>query len=101
MQLSHIIVTAGLALGLTAVSAAADGIRVPVGDLGQRDAAIAFDHRLANVANRFCHDRYRPLELVATAACRKAVREEAMEQLTLAQRDALAAALRPASLAAR
>ena len=100
MQLSQFIVTAGL--GLAAASAAsADGLRVPVGDLSQRSTAIAFDHRLADVESRFCHARYRPLELTAIAACRQAVREEAMDQLTPAQRDAFAAALRPASLAAR
>jgi len=82
MQLSHLIVTVSLGLGV-AGAAAADGMRFPVGDLDQRDAAIAFDHRLAEVAGQFCYARYRPL------------------QLTPAQRDALAAALRPASLANR
>jgi|SRR5215472_15944094 len=100
MQLSHFIVTVGLGLAV-AGAAAADGIRVPVGDLGQRDAAIAFDHRLTDAAGRFCYARYHPMELDGLAACKKAVREEAMDQLTPAQRDALAAALRPASLASR
>ena len=100
MQLSHLIVTVSLGLGV-AGAAAADGMRFPVGDLDQRDAAIAFDHRLAEVAGQFCYARYRPLELGAIAACKKAVREEAMDQLTPAQRDALAAALRPSSLASR
>ena len=100
MQLSHLIVTIGLGL-VVAGAAAADGVRVAVGDLGQRETAIAFDHRLAEVAGQFCYARYRPLELGAIAACKKAVREEAMDQLTPAQRDALAAALRPSSLASR
>jgi UrcA family protein len=101
MQLSHFIVTVGLGVVTAAGAAAADGMRIPVGDLGQRDGAIAFDHRLTQVENRFCHARYRPLELVAIAACEKAVRAEAMDQLTPAQRDAFAAALRPAALASR
>ena len=100
MQLSHVIVSVGLSLGI-AGAASADGIRIPVGDLGQRDAAIAFDHRLSGAENRLCNFRFAPVELDAIAACRKAVRQEAIDQLTPAQRDAYADALRPASLAAR
>lgn len=100
MQLSRTMVSIGLGLGI-AGAASADGLRVPVGDLGRPDVAIAFDHRLAHVADRFCSGRYRPLELAAIAACETAVRREALDQLTPAQRDAFAAALRPASLAVR
>lgn len=101
MQLSHIIVTAGVALGLAGTTAFADGMRVPVGDLGQRDAAVAFEHRLSEAADRFCSERYRPLELSAIAACQKAIREEAMDQLTPAQREAFEAQLKSSTLASR
>ena len=93
MRLSHLIVAAGFTASLASV-AFADGLRVPVGDLSQRNAAIAFDHRLADAANQFCFERYRPMELDAIAACQKAIREEALDQLSPAQRDALDQSLR-------
>jgi len=42
MQLSHIIVSVGLGLGI-AGAASADGLRVPVGDLGRRQAAVILE----------------------------------------------------------
>lgn len=85
----------GLLASLSAGVAVADGLHVRVGDLSSHDAAVGFDHRLTGAAARFCFGRYRPTALSAIAACKKAVREEALEQLTSTQRDAFAAALRP------
>ncbi len=76
--------------------AAADGVRIPVGDLGQRDTAITFQARLDAAANRICRARYSIVELAALSACRSAVREEGLDQLAPAQREALSRSLRGA-----
>lgn len=93
MTLSSWIVYAGLAASLVAGAASADRLRIAVGDLGQHEGAVAFDQRVGDAANKFCFSRYRPQELSAIAACKTAIREEAMDQLTPAQRDALNQAL--------
>jgi UrcA family protein len=80
----------------TAAIAGDAAVRVAVGDLNQPAAARDFHHRLSLAAARFCVDRYRPVELAALAACRAAVREEAVAELSADQQQALADALAPA-----
>lgn len=80
--------------------ALADGLRLPVGDLSNPAAARDFDRRLADAARQFCEARYSPMELEQGAACRRAIREEGLAQLTAPQRIALSRALgRPVELA--
>jgi UrcA family protein len=96
--------TAALVLGagLTAGAAAAPALRIAVGDLSTPTAAQAFDHRLEAAERRLCRPRYAPQDLDGPAACRRAVREEALEQLTPAQQRAYAEAHgAPARLAGR
>jgi UrcA family protein len=63
-----------------------------VGDLSQPSQAAAFSHKLDEVARRFCTNETpgvtarRDLE-----ACRQAIRDEAMSQLTAPQREQYAA----------
>jgi UrcA family protein len=81
---------------LTATTAAAQKARIEVGDLSTPAGATSFDHRLNDGARRFCAERYRPMELNAIATCEQAVREEALAELSPAQREAYAQARRPA-----
>ena len=76
-----------------ASAAAADGLRIRVGDLAQPSAARDFQQRLDGAARRFCFARYRPNELDQIGACEAAIREEGLAELSPEQRDALARSL--------
>ena len=78
---------------LVAGSAAAQSLRVAVGDLSRPAEARAFDRRLDDAARRFCGERYRPTELSQEAACERAIREEGLAQLSPDQRLALSRVL--------
>ena len=88
---------AALILAATSVTALAGAAqaedqRIPVGDLSRADAAQAFAQRLDATARTMCdfyaNDASRPARL---AACKTAVREEALDQLTPVQRAQLQA----------
>jgi UrcA family protein len=80
-----------------ATAAAAQSVRFAVGDLSTARSAQAFDQRLGAAARSFCNSRYAPQDLDGVAACRNAVRMEALEQLTPDQQHAYAQAHRPPS----
>jgi len=80
----------GLA-SLLATQAGAQTLRVQVGDLSTPDAAQSFDRQLTQTAARFCDARYRGVELDQRMDCVRAVREEALAQLSPTQREALEA----------
>jgi UrcA family protein len=82
---------AALAATGTASSAqAADpSVRIQVGDLDltTTQGRAAFEFRLSRAARQFCEDRR---DLASNMACQRAVREEAMDNLTdLARRDGM------------
>lgn len=87
---------ATLALSAAAISASAQAVRIQVGDLSSPDAARAFDQRLSAAAERICANRYRMNDLAGMAACKNAVREEGLAQLS-PQQQAYLQSLRPAS----
>jgi UrcA family protein len=89
-QSSALFAASASAVIFLASSAVAEGLRVPVGDLSQPSAARDFDQRLNAAAHRLCSQRYRPVELDAEAACVAAARSEGLDQLSSAQREALA-----------
>jgi len=85
---------AAVAVGLgslLATQAGAQTLRIPVGDLSTPDAAQSLDRHLTEAAARFCDARYRAVELDQRMACARAVREEALAQLSPIQRQALEA----------
>src|SRR5580698_2083919 len=51
------------------------GLRIPVGDLAQPDAARDFNHRLQAAADRFCGAHYRPQELAQRMTCLRAIKD--------------------------
>ncbi len=63
----------------------AEDMRIKVGDLSQTGGARAFNVRLEKAARLFC-DGVPRADLARSEACRKAVREEALDQLSAAQR---------------
>ena len=71
------------------------GLRIPVGDLAQPDAARDFNARLQAAATRFCTAHYRPVELAQLMTCERAVRDEGLSQLSWSQREAFAHAIGP------
>ena len=71
-------------------SASAQSVRISVGELSTPEAVLAFDHRLEAAAQRFCGSRYTLTDLSGRAACLKGVRDEALEQLTPAERETYA-----------
>ena len=90
------------AFALCATGALAQAVRIPVGDLSTPEAARAFGHRLEAAAQRICRPRYAAADLDGPAACKAAVRQEAIAQLTAAQQQAFAAAIgAPARLVSR
>ncbi|HEY1751310.1 MAG TPA: UrcA family protein [Caulobacteraceae bacterium] len=86
----------GLAAMLAAGAAGAQPVRLTVGDLSVPGEAQAFDAQLAAAAHRACAGDYQPSELAGRAACESAARQRAVSQLTPAQREDYAQALRPA-----
>jgi UrcA family protein len=88
-----IALTAAVPVVLAAGSAAAQvEYRVKVGDLSQPEQAAAFNRRLDDMASQFCTNESPDVVSRKTLeACRKAVRDEAMSQLTRPQRDQYAA----------
>lgn len=97
---------AALALAVTgavAVSPAmADSLRIPVGDLSTPAAARALHKRIEIAAARLCEPSYTLGDLGGWSFCLSSVREDAMRQLTPAEQQAYAVALRaPTALAAR
>ncbi len=82
--------------------AAADSLRISVGDLSTPAAARALHQRIEIAAARLCEPSYALVDLGGWAACRASVREDALRQLTPAQQVAYAAALgAPVEVAAR
>jgi UrcA family protein len=75
-------------LGLASWPAAAQGVRIAVGDLSTPQAVRGFDQRLDAAAQRFCGARYAITDLDGRTACLKAIREEALDKLTPDQRSA-------------
>lgn len=68
-----------------AAGARAEGLRLKVGDLSQTGGAKAFNARLNSAARTFC-DGISPADLARISACKAAVRDEALSQLSSAQR---------------
>jgi UrcA family protein len=94
--------TLTLAGTVTAGPAAAQSLRIPVGELSTPAAARALHQRIQIAAARLCEPSYALVDLGGWNACLSSVREEAMRQLTPAEQQAYAAALRaPTALAAR
>jgi UrcA family protein len=87
----------GLMAMLAAGAAGAQPVRLAVGDLTTPSAARAFDAQLAAAAHQACASEYRLTELAGLMACERQARDQALSQLTPAQREACAEALRPAS----
>jgi UrcA family protein len=83
-----------------APAATAQTMRVRVGDLASPAGVRGFEQRLEATAGRFCAARYLPVELEQQMACRSAIREEALDQLSPAQRQAYLAARSTLRLAA-
>ncbi|HEX7759083.1 MAG TPA: UrcA family protein [Caulobacteraceae bacterium] len=69
----------------TAAGAQAEDLRIRVGDLSQTGAAKAFNERLDHAARLFCAGMSRA-DLARSEACKAAIREEALAQLSAAQR---------------
>lgn len=96
---------AALALALAttvAGTASADGLRIPVGDVSTPAGAHALRHRIDVAAARLCEPSYALVDLGGWNACLSSVRQEALQQLTPAEQQAYAAALRgPTALASR
>ena len=86
------LILAAASVTALAGAARAEEQRIAVGDLSQADAAHAFAHRLDAAARTMCdfyaNDASRPAKV---AACKVAVRQEALEQLTPVQRAQLQA----------
>lgn len=72
-------------LAALAPAAHAEALTVRVGDLSRSDGAAAFNQRLARAASALCAGTP-AADLVRNQACRTAVREEALAQLSAAQR---------------
>jgi UrcA family protein len=93
-RLTAIVLAAASVLGASTLAGAAqaEDHRIAVGDLSQAGAAHAFMHRLDATARTMCdfyvNDASRPANV---AACKAAVRTEALDQLSLSQRTQLAA----------
>jgi UrcA family protein len=93
-RLTAIVLAAASVLGASALAGAAqaEDHRIAVGDLSQADAAHAFENRLDATARSMCdfyaNDASRPANV---AACKIAVRAEALDQLSQTQRLQLAA----------
>jgi UrcA family protein len=86
------IVLAAASVAVLAGAAQAQDQRIPVGDLSQPGQAQAFMHRVDMTAKSMC-DFYAPSASRAgqVAACKDAVRAEALDQLGHAQRTQLIA----------
>jgi UrcA family protein len=61
----------------------AQGVTIQYGDLSSPTAAAAFEHKIDKAAFKFCDQRD---GLARIEACRQAIREEAMSQLSPTQR---------------
>lgn len=83
--MTRIIATALAACALAAAGAAsAQSARIPFGDLdlATNAGARAFDTRVARAATTFCRAYHRPISRISDrAACERAVRAEAMQNL--------------------
>jgi UrcA family protein len=95
MRFASTLLVLAACVDLAAWPAAAHDVRIQVGDLSTPEAVRAFDHRLEDAAQRFCGARYAIGDLDGRAGCVSAVRDEALAQLTPAQREAYAQARRP------
>jgi UrcA family protein len=81
-------------------AAHAQDIKVQVGDLSQPAAAARFERHLDVAAKAICASYVRPIDgATRAAACKQAVRAEAMDKLSAAQREQLAAAIPAISVA--
>ena len=81
LMLATLAVTPVVAL---ATGAHAEGMRVQVGDLSQPGGPQAFYARLDQATQAFCGG-ISPMDLSRTHACKVAVREEALAQLSTVQ----------------
>jgi len=86
--LKTICVAAGVSMAALAATGAASSaqaedqlVRIQVGDLNMNtpQGRSAFDFRISRAARQLCEDRS---DLDSNMACRRAVREEAMDNLT-------------------
>jgi UrcA family protein len=93
-RLSLATTAALLCVSLSAQSAAAQAVRVSVGDLSTPVGAVDFDHRLEAAARRLCGPPLAPPGLDLAAGCRQAVHNEALDQLSHDQQRAYAEARR-------
>jgi len=84
-----------LALAGTAAAAPGDSLRVPIGDVTTAAGAHALHARVERAAARLCEPSYALGDLSGWSYCLASVRETALRQLTPAQRQDYAAALRP------
>jgi len=86
-------------LALTTAAHAAP-MTVPVGDLSSSAGVAAFEQRLDQVAHQVCAAQSQDVgaRMVKTEGCREAVRAEAMDKLSAAQRSRIGGA---SELAAR
>jgi len=86
------ITLAAVSVAALAGAAQAEDQRIAVGDLSQPGQAQAFTHRLDAVARSMCDSyAFDATRAAKVAACKAAVREEALEQLPAAQRAQLIA----------
>jgi UrcA family protein len=95
MRFATTFLALAVCMDLACWPAAAHDVRIRVGDLSTPEAVRAFDLRLSAAAQRFCSARYAIVDLDGRGACVSAVRDEALAQLTPAQREAYSQARRP------
>jgi UrcA family protein len=93
-RLTALVVAGAASIGAAAV-AQAQSLHIAVGDLSRPAGATAFEQRVEQAARRFCRDRVSPQDLAGTSACRQAVRDEALGQLSSEQRAELDGAAAP------
>jgi UrcA family protein len=77
---------------------AADGVKIRYGDLADPAQAASFERQVNSAANHFCRSGGKE-SLSYVAACKSAVRDEAMSQLSPSQRVqvSMAQAARPSA----
>ena len=94
-KLTGVATLALAAIPMLALSTAAHAgpMSVTVGDLSSPAAVAAFEQRLNRTAKALCAPQTQGVgpRLVSTTACRQAVRAEAMDNLSAAQRTRIAA----------
>jgi UrcA family protein len=82
LTISALAAAVAIALAGAPTLAAADGVRLVVGDLSSAAGVTAFDVKVAKASHRLCLGRVSPRELDQMSRCQAAVRAEAMASLT-------------------